>query len=477
MASQQLPEELLQQIMWYLKLDVYNDNLADDNLTTRMTLLSCMIANSVLHRLAEPVLYHSINQHELTRLVQCFTRRPRLAGLVRELRDREGESHKRLTEKLPDIQAWTEENFELCRGWGRPYEIPTIGLVSLMCTRLETFILERNDADLTFPCGDFFAECTEWYHEPQTGFGTPLGTLRTFIMQPGPRYQDHMSEFDDSWLPGLISLPKIEKIELAELKMYDFEVPDSTSSLQSLTIGSSTVDGLGYTGQLALSIVLERLLVKCPMLKYLDLTFHSDPDEGDDHWNLLGYMLSNHGLSLRTLHLYNPYKVVMPAYDGAPINLAAMTNLRTLTLPGNAILPSRWTRSSISASHPERQSDSVDRGSISSLINDNSQDGDDNPGNRNGLDKGFDPASVSLTDVLPPNLTQLTIVDNTTLSSNVARLDVELQKIMLSSRFERLEVVRLRRDQARAEHMMGPDWEMHRQDNYWKVSRRLEAHS
>ena len=474
MAFKRLPEELLQQILWCLKIDVYSHNSANDNLAARLALLSCMVANSTLHRLAEPVLYHSIQQRQLTRLVQRFARRPGLASLVREFRDCEAESHERSTERLPDIQAWTEKNIELCRFWGRPYEMPTIGLISLMCTRLETFVLERNDSDLTFPCGEFLAGCTEWYQKSQNGIGTPLGALRTFVMQPGPRYQDHISEFDDSWLPGLMFLPNIERIEIAELKIYDFELPDSTSNLRSLTIGSPMTNGIGtgYPYQFPVSTVLERLLVKCPILQYLDLTFHSNPDEGDDYWISPGYVLSNYGASLRALHLCNPYGVRMPAHEGKPINLVTMTNLRTLTLPINAILSSRCSPRSTSVSGTGRQPDHIDGEYASSLIHDNSRDNEDRLRGIQGAEEGCEPALVARMDIMPPNLARLTIVDNTCHPHDVARLDWDLRKIMLSPRFESLRAIRLQRDQTPNEQMNGPGWEVQRQDGCWEVSRR-----
>jgi hypothetical protein len=474
MTSRKLPEELLQQIMWCLKLDVYSANSVDDSLAKRTTLLSCMTANRILYRLAELVLYHSINQHELTRLVQCFIRRPRLAGYVRELRDRETESHKRSTGGMSDIDAWREENFGINELWGRPHVIPPIRLMLHMCTRLETLILERNDSDLTFPDGDYLTGCTELNLKSQASLETPLGTLRTFVMQLGSRYQDHTSEFDDSWLPGLMFLPNIERIQIAELKIYDFELPDSTSNLRSLTIGSSTRDGIGtgYSYQFPVSIILERLLVKCPLLQHLDLTFHSDPNQGDDYWDLPGYMLSNHGSSLRALHLRNPYEARKPANKGKPMNLATMTNLQILTLPVDAILSSRCSSRSTSASVPERQPGRIDGEYASSLIDDNSRDNDARSGDMPGLDEGSDPVSVFLTDVLPPNLTRLTIIDRMSLSIIVARLDWELGRVMLSPRFGRLEVIRLQRDQALTEHIMASDWAVQRQDGCWEVSRR-----
>ena len=463
MATEQLPEELLQQIMWGLKLDVYSNTSADDNLTTRKTLLSCMLANSTLRRLAEPVLYHSISQHELTRLVQCFIRRPKLAELVRELRDCETSCHDPLAEGLNDIDAWREDNIDICELWGRPYEIVAIGFVLLMCTRLETLVLEKDACDATFPDGEFFEECTALYQKSITRSGTPLAALRTLIMQPGPSYQFSMNEYDDKWFAGLVFLPNIETIEIAELGMYEFEVSPSISGLKSLTIGSSAMDGLGFTGQIALSLVLEPLLVKCPMLQFLDLTFDNGPNEGDDYWGPLGCMLSNHGSSLRTLHLWNPNEVVTRADDGAPINLSAMANLRTLTLPADAILPSRrrppFTFEQLAAG--------MQRGQIILQPNDYPPDDEDQPAGARGSEE------VSLAGLLPPNLTELAIDDNTNHSSNVARLDQELGKIMLSLRFVNLETIRIWRHKAPTKHLKGIGWEVQRDDGCWEMSRRV----
>ena len=293
-------------------------------------------------------------------------------------------------------------------------------------------------------------------------------------MQPGSRYQDHVSDFDDSWLPGLISLPNIKRIQIAELKIYDFELPGTTSSLRSLTIGSSTTDGIGtgYAYQFPVSIILERLLVKCPLLQHLDLTFLSDPNQENDCWDSLSYMLSNHGLSLCALHLRNPYGVRMPAHKGKPMNLATMTNLQNLTLPVGAILPSQCSPRSTSTSVPERQPDRSDGDFASSLFDGDSRDNDDCSRGIPGLDEGFDPVSVTLMDVLPPNLTQFTIIDRISHPSDIARLDCELWRAMLSPRFAGLEVIRLQRDKALTEHMMAPDWKVRRQDGCWEVSRR-----
>jgi hypothetical protein len=472
MATEQLPEEPLQQIMWGLKLDVYSNTSADDKLATRKTLLSCMLANSTLHRLVEPVLYHSISQHELTRLVQCFIRRPKLAGLVRELRDCETSCHDPLPEGLNDIDAWREDNIDTCELWGRPYEIVAIGFVLLMCARLETLVLEKDACDATFPHGEFFEECTALYQKSRTQSGTPLVSLRTLIVQPGPSYQFSMNEYDDKWFAGLVFLPNIERTEIAELGMHSFEVPPSAgvSNLKSLTIGSSTTEDFGYTGSLALSLVLERLLVKCPSLQHLDVTFHSDPNDGDDKWDTLCNMLNTHGLPLRKLHLRNPYGVVMPAADGEPINLAAMTNLRTLTLPGDAVLPSRYTTRRVSTSIFGYNLTTLSREDATSQSNITSRNVEDQTTCMEGSEESFDPAEVPLTEILPPNLTQLAIVDKTDLPSNVATLDRELRKVMSSPRFEQLESIQVWRVRKPNKLVVEVDWEARRENGCWEVS-------
>lgn len=475
MTSVHLPEELLQQIMWGLELDVYSNASADDKLRTRKTLLSCMLANSTLHRLAEPVLYHTISQHELTRLVRCLIRRPKLVSLVRTLRDCENDAHNQLTQGLHDIDAWREENIDICELWGWPYEIPAIGFILLMCTRLETLVLEKNACDQTLPQGDVLEECTALHQKSQTLSGTPLAALRTLIVQPGPGYHFQMNEYDDRWFPGLVFLPNIETIEIAELGMYEFEVPSyaGISTLKSLTIGSSDMEGFGYTGQVALNMVLESLLPKCPALQYLDVTFQNSPNEGDDWWDELGSMLSNYAPSLRILHIHNPYEVVMPPEDGALINLAAMTQLRTLTLPGDAILPSPYNKHGISASLGEQRIVGSDRENVNSHLHVITRDEEGQLASVHGPEGSFDPASVSLAAFMPPNLTQLTIVDNTTLPSNVARLDFELRKMMVSPRFKDLNTIRILRDQTPTKHITEVDWEVRKEDGYWKVSRRV----
>jgi hypothetical protein len=471
MATEQLPEELLQQIMWGLKLDVYSNTSADDKLATRKTLLSCMLANSTLHRLAEPVLYHTISQHELTRLVQCFIRRPKLAGLVRELRDCETSCHDPLVPGLNDIDAWREDNIDVCELWGRPYEIVAIGFVLLMCTRLKTLVLEKDACDVTFPDGEFFEECSALYQKSRTQSGTPLAALRTLVMQPGSSYQFSMNEYDDKWFAGLVFLPNIERIEIAELGMHSFEVSPSAgiSNLKSLSIGSSTTEDYGYTGSLALSLVLERLLVKCPSLQHLDVTFHSDSNEGDDNWGTLCNMLNSQGSSLRILHLRNPYEVIMPAVDSGPISLAAMTNLRTLTLPGDAILPSQYSTSRDSTSIFGYNITTLGREDATSQSNSTSRDVKDQNTCTEGSEEGLDPAEVPLTEILPPNLTQLDIVDRTTLPRNVARLEWDLRKVMSSPRFEQLESIQVWRVRQPNRLVVEIDWEARRENGCWKV--------
>lgn len=273
-------------------------------------------------------------------------------------------------------------------------------------------------------------------------------------------------EYDASWFPGLVSLPDIARIEICGLGIYDTELPSAMSSLKSLTIGCSTREGFGYIGSLALSIVLERLLVKCPNLQYLDLTFQEEPFKGDDHWDSLGDMLSYHGPPLRTLRLFSPGWVVRPSRSGAPINLASMVSLRFLTLPIEAVLPQSL------ASLLHRQADGSDPDNNNSRSNDNVRN-DAMPAGLQARDRGFDTATVSLTDMLPPSLTQLDIVDDMNIADNILWLDWELRKTMLSPCFGHLQTIELWRVQGPTDQMMNIGWDVQQQEGCWKVFRRV----
>ena len=250
-------------------------------------------------------------------------------------------------------------------------------------------------------------------------------------------------------------LPNIERIEIAELGMHSFEVPTSAGSsrLKSLTIGLPTSDDpFGYSGFLALSLVLERFLVRSSALQHLDVTFTSDPNEGDDNWDTISDVLNNHARSLRSLHLRNPYEVVKPAVDGGPINLAAMTNLRTLTLPGDAILPTRYVPHRVSTTAAEFSTFNLEP-----RLTDTSRDDE----------------RVPLTDTLPPNLTQLDVVDHRTDPSKIARLDSELRELMSSPRFEDLEIIRFWRVREPKNLVVSIDRKAQREQGCWEVSRRI----
>lgn len=427
MTSKCLPEEILHYILWTLKLPVHGNASLDDDLITRRTLVACMLASSNLHRLAQPVLYHTIRQYELQRFVQTCIRRPDLAGLVRELRDCETGPHDDLSiDELDDIVAWREENIELCELWGRPYEITAIGFVLLICTRLETLVLENDVFSTSFPPGIFLAECAGLAQRARPRHTIPLAALRNFFTYETPNYESCIGEDeDDNWFPALLRLPHIETITLCELSGHGFDmpvptpdgnymedgmgnpldephnpyrhdepemgVPWSPSNLKHLTIGSPN-DG-GHTAQIALGMVLTRLLRNCPLLESLDVTYVCGANEGSDDWSSLGRTLSSYGPSLREIHIHDPFEIVNPSQDGAPINLASMTQLRSFTLPIRALL---------SESHYE----------------------------------SFDAPEVILSNMLPASLTQLQIVDDYQ----------RLQVVQMSSHKIDLHAIQIRRE-------------------------------
>ena len=84
MANQRdLPEELLLNILWQLKLSA--GPARDQNRVLAQTLFSCLLANKTLYRLAKPVLYHTINHKDLFRIAHHLAHNPALADQVREL--------------------------------------------------------------------------------------------------------------------------------------------------------------------------------------------------------------------------------------------------------------------------------------------------------------------------------------------------------------------------------------------------------
>jgi hypothetical protein len=82
----ELPEELLMNIMWRLKLSMGSHNAPRiENRVLTKTLFSCMLASRTLYRLAKPVLYHTINHKDLFTIAQHLAHEPALADHVREL--------------------------------------------------------------------------------------------------------------------------------------------------------------------------------------------------------------------------------------------------------------------------------------------------------------------------------------------------------------------------------------------------------
>jgi hypothetical protein len=94
----ELPEELLMNIMWRLKLSMGSHNAPRiENRVLTKTLFSCMLASRTLYRLAKPVLYHTINHKDLFTIAQHLAHEPALADHVRELSCPERSCHDFIT--------------------------------------------------------------------------------------------------------------------------------------------------------------------------------------------------------------------------------------------------------------------------------------------------------------------------------------------------------------------------------------------
>lgn len=89
------------------------------------------------------------------------------------------------------------------------------------------------------------------------------------------------------------------------------------------------------------------------------------------------------------------------------------------------------------------------------------------------IDTSRDDERVPLTDTLPPNLTQLDVVDHRTDPSKIARLDSELRELMSSPRFEDLEIIRFWRVREPKNLVVSIDRKAQREQGCWEVSRRI----
>lgn len=152
-----LPEELLLNILWRLKLSTGSHNAArDENHVLAETLFSCMLASRTLHRLWKPVLYHTINHRDLFRIAQHLAHDPTLADHVRELSAHERSCHESVRVMgEDDDRQWPEylrdrmSAFRCCFvNPHSPDDISTRGLdmpiatfALLVCTNIHTLVM------------------------------------------------------------------------------------------------------------------------------------------------------------------------------------------------------------------------------------------------------------------------------------------------------------------------------------------------
>lgn len=479
-----LPEELLQNILWWLKLSPDSHDAArDQNRVLTNTLLSCLLASRTLNRLATPVLYHTVNTDKLFTLAQHLARDHILASHVRELSiDDVDNPYVELMDQ-DDDREWPEylrDRLSACGScWTAPdcpeetskygFSIPVSTLVLMMCTNIHTLVLYDKSAEPQAISHRFVEECMDLgYNDPNA----PLAKLRNVDLrypidasQPIYLDDDDMEPGSGSegsvWFFWLVQLPQIESISVNRLLKNSCDIPmPSSSGLKRLkvTAAEAPLD----TGR------LEGILEAFPMLECLDATWKFSYDclrsttwSPDKEWAALEAVLTKHGSKLQKLrpaHAVAIFEVDEP--PNTPISLASLSQLRNLTLPVEALLSGPAGEYSVPATAEAGHDDEglEDEQDIADLHA---------PGH------GVNTPTSSLCQLLPHSLQRLRIIDDWNLWADAVRLDLELRTLILDPQFSELRSIRVRRALPWSKHVKDLGWHETRHEPYWNVLLRL----
>jgi hypothetical protein len=298
MSDQQLPEEVLQLIMWHLKPAFdFSIDLPDgqsENEILRETLESCVLASETLRKLIEPVFYHTCTSDWLITALNPSPRRARLARQVRQLYvtdidcQFEYENGKPM-EHGDIINGFLEEYKEECPEYLRPYifrenpetalllerlhgipRVPAATLEFMMCTRLQELVLaDGAQAQRVLP-SRFVQTCAALAASSSKKTTVPLAALRRFTIES--RYSD--KKLDDAmrldrndWIWDLARLPRMESICVPRiLNHFDTISRPQTSNFKALTLTSMTI----------FPEKLRKILTMCPVLEDLRAAWSSD---------------------------------------------------------------------------------------------------------------------------------------------------------------------------------------------------------
>jgi hypothetical protein len=468
-----LPEELLENILWRLKLST-DDAARDENRVLTNTLLSCLLASRTLNRLAKPVLYHTANAANLFSIVHHLAHNPTVASQVRELSVDEHSSQyvgvmginddrqwpEYLRDRLSACQScWTERHRrEEINTYG--FRLPVANLILMVCTNIHTLVLHDKYAEPQAISHHFIEDCMDLgYDDPNA----PLASLRNVVLQY-PTVPTELVFLDDDemepdfesegyvWFFWLVQLPQIESVTVHRLLKNSSDI---------LMLSSSSLKRLKLTDpQEPLDTDrLEGILEASPMLECLDATwkFSYMVERGmewspDIEWAALGAAVTKHGSKLQRLRLDNSAIHFLPGKPSTTsLNLASLNHLRSLTLPVEALLSEPAGEYSVPATDEAGQDD------------------DDEFRDLHAPGQGVNTPTASLRQILPHSLQRLRLIDDWHLWADAIRLDMELRDLLLDPRFSELRSIRIRRKIPWSKHVKDLGWHEFRHGPYWNV--------
>jgi hypothetical protein len=438
-----LPEEVLQHIMWQLKLSLGSDYwVREENLVPRKTLVSCLLSSRTLYRLAKPVLYHTINMECTRDLVPYFNQHPGLSDLVREIS---------VTEC-----GCCDHDFEGSREISESACTSSARCALGYCTQIHTLDLETiTQAPIVLP-QLMLKEYIALALARPVDISVPLASLRNLTLGC-PAEFDEADRYDD-WLSISLRLPQIESLTLYEIgrKTRFTEMPPS--SLKSLTV--TMMDGL-------LLHKLDDVLKACPVLECLDMTLWSGNEDDDipvrKTWTDVGRTLSLHGPNLRKISFDTRDHGWEPTEQNELINLASLSHLKSLTLPIEAILDEPEGEYVVPANEYEVAAPGY------AVEPDEGLEDDDDFWALHPPGQGLNTPTTPLTQILPKSLRYLRIMDDFHLFADAVRLDLELRDLMLSPEFCELRTIRVRRKSPFSKHVENLGWRVKRREKYWQV--------
>jgi hypothetical protein len=481
-----LPEEMLQRILWQLKLTTSSGHTEmKENALRKRTLLSCMTASRTLYRLANPVLYHTmINTKDLHMAAHHLAHNPSLADQVRELVVAEDDCFDsfQVMSREDDLQ-WPEymrsrmsahQSFLCYPNYNDDsstcgYNLAVATFALIVCTNIHTFVMhDAQQVPQALP-EDFLEECVALGRAEPTGSHIPLAKLSNFSLQLPTSIHDHFGiEFEDPdedenresgfWLSCLVSLPRIASMSLRDIPYSSKYAESSPSGLKSLVL--SDMEELSATK-------IQSLLKACPMLEVLDAAWANIYNgTADIDWVGIGSALTQYGPKLRKIRL-DSSKIKLPSTMQRGLSaLAPLTHLRSLTLPLEAVLSETVGEHPVPAIDDGQNSESSD---ADGNEDEESLDDEDDVRSSHPPGQGLNTPTVPLHQLLPSSLRHLRIIDDWGLWTDAIRLDVELRDLMLLPHLSELRSIRVKREIPYSKHVRDLGWHHQRRAHQWNV--------